>query len=319
MAGVAAPPPIPGEPIDPPPKEPPEVVESLDERSPVAGIAYRAFLRFSHAKASLLAAGTTYYLFLAMFALLAFGYGLAATFGSDELSEWLTDALEEALPGLVGDEGIDPDQLRAVGDASSLIGLGLLLYSGGGAMVAAGNSLHLIYGAPPDPRSFLVARVRLLAWLAIVAPLILVSFAIPTFIASVATDVEGVLGSTDVPTWLWVVVSLAVTAAVDFAILYLLVGILGGIRPERRARVIGAATGTIVVTVLKFFLAFIVSWSIDRPQYGAFALPITILLILYLLTMGLYASAAVTAGVADRGVALADLVPDEGSGGPSEG
>ena len=55
------------------------------------GVGYRAFNRFSHAKASLLAAGTTYHLFLAMFAIIAFGYGVAATIGSEEVSQYLTE------------------------------------------------------------------------------------------------------------------------------------------------------------------------------------------------------------------------------------
>ncbi len=132
MATTAAPPPIPGKAIDRPQKDPPQIVETIDENSSVAGIAYRAFSRFSYSKATRFAAGTTYYLFLAMFALLAFAFGTA--FGTEEFTVHLTNALHEALPGLVGAEGIDPAQLRAVGRSSSLLGLVILLYVGGGAM-----------------------------------------------------------------------------------------------------------------------------------------------------------------------------------------
>ncbi len=310
MAAISSPPPIPGKPIDPPPKELPNVVGTIDERSRVAGIAYRAFNRFSFANASLLAAGTTYYLFITMFALLAFGYGAAAALGSDQLIASLSDALEQALPGLVGTGGIDPDQLRAIGQGTSLAGLLLLLYSGSGAMVAASNSLHLIYGAPPDPRSFVAARVRLLGWLLIIAPLILLSFAIPNVIASVARSVDG-FASTGIPTAVWTVGGIVVTLIIDFAVVYLLLGVLGGIRPEHRARIAGATVGAIGISVLKSLLAVIISWSIAKPEYGAFAAPIAVLLILYLLTITLYASASITAGVADRDVALESLTPTE--------
>ncbi len=37
--------------------------------------------------------------------------------------------------------------------------------------------------------------------------------------------------------------------------------------------------------MLKAFSSQIVSWSLGKPQYGAFAVPITILLMLYLLTL----------------------------------
>ncbi|MEA3501922.1 MAG: YihY/virulence factor BrkB family protein [Actinomycetota bacterium] len=308
MAAITTPPPIPGTPIDPPVKGPPKM---LKEQTGFVGIAYRAFSRFSFAKASLLAAGTTYYLFLAMFAVLAFGYGVAAAFGTDQFAAQLTDALDEALPGLVGADGIDPAQLRATGRASSVVGLLLLLYSGGGAMVAASDSLHLIYGAPPDPRSFVKARVRLLGWLVIIAPLILLSFSIPAFVASVAGGSQGFLDTTAIPQAVWIAVALLVVLVIDFGIMYLLLGFLGGIRPERRARVSGAAAGAIGVSVLKYFLGLIIAWSIARPQYGAFAMPITVLFVLFLLTIALYGSAALAAGIADRGVPLEHLTPTD--------
>ena len=310
MTAVSSPPPIPGKPIDPPPKDLPKAVGAIDKRSRLAGIAYRSFNRFSFANASLLAAGTTYYLFITMFALLAFGYGAAAALGSDQLTASLSDALERALPGLVGVDGIDPDQLREIGQGTSLAGLLLLLYSGSGAMVAASNSLHLIYGAPPDPRSFVAARARLLGWLLIIAPLILLSFAIPNVIASVARSVDG-FASTGIPTVVWTVGGIVVTLIIDFAIVYLLLGVLGGIRPEHRARIVGATVGAIVITVLKSLLAVIIAWSISKPEYGAFAAPIAVLLILYLLTVALYASASIAAGVADRDAALESLTPTD--------
>ncbi len=112
MTTIAAPPPIPGEVIDPPPKDVPDVVEKLEAKDgavgTVAGVGYRAMSRYSFSKVGLLAAGTTYYLFLAMFSVLAFAYGIVAIIGADTMATWLTDALNNQFPGMVGDEGIDP-------------------------------------------------------------------------------------------------------------------------------------------------------------------------------------------------------------------
>ena len=47
-------------------------------------------------------------------------------------------------------------------------------------------------------------------------------------------------------------------------------------------------------------MGLIVAWSIAKPQYGAFALPITTLLVLYLLTTVTYGSAALAAGLAEK-------------------
>ena len=311
MTSTAALPPIPGKLVDPPQKDPPQIVETIDDKSEVAGIAYRAFSRFSFAKATLLAAGTTYYLFLAMFALLAFAFGIAAAFGTEAFTVHLTNALHEALPGLVGEDGIDPAQLRAVGRSSSIVGLVLLLYAGGGAMGAASGSMHLIYGAPPDPRNFLVERARLFGLLIVIAPLILVSFAIPNVVASVTRNATSIVSSSTIPPVLVNIGALLVVLVIDFVIIYVLLGVLGGIRPDRHARLIGAAIGAVVVGFLKYFMGFIIAWSISKPQYGSFAMPITVLFVLYLLTLSLYASASVTAGIADRDVPLDELAPSD--------
>ena len=71
MSSSAAPPPITGTPIDPPPVEVPGYAEKLD-RTMVGGVAYRALRRYSHANVGLLANGTAYYLILSLFSVLAF-------------------------------------------------------------------------------------------------------------------------------------------------------------------------------------------------------------------------------------------------------
>ena len=75
-------------------------------------IAYRATRRYTYAHVGLLSSGTAYYLFLSLFSLLAVAYGVFAIVEADRLAQVLTDALQDALPGLVGNAGIDPDQLR---------------------------------------------------------------------------------------------------------------------------------------------------------------------------------------------------------------
>jgi hypothetical protein len=147
--------------------------------------------------------------------------------------------------------------------------------------------MHLIYGAPPDPRNFVAARARLLGLLIVIAPLILVSFAIPNVVVSVTRDATSLVTSSTIPPVVVNVGALLVVLAIDFVIIYVLLGVLGGIRPERHARVVGAAVGAVVVGVLKYFMSFIIAWSISKPAYGIFAMPITVLFVLYLLTLSL--------------------------------
>lgn len=304
MTALSAPPPIPGDPIDPPAKDAVRVLRRIEARegatADALGTAYRALVRFTGARAPLLAAGTSFYLFLAMFSLIAFAYGVIAIVGADDLATYLTEAVSEAFPGLLGEEGVDPQQLRSVGQAASILGLLVLLYAGSGAMVAASGSLRLIYGAPRDPRGFVLARIRLLGWLVLVGPLVMLSYVASTTIAGFAQPVLDALGLESAGGRAFVVaLSVALTLTIDWSIVYLLLGVLGGIRPPRRARAVGAAFGAVAIEVLKYLMAVLVGFLVAKPQYGALVVPIGVLFVLYLQTSALYASAALTAALAE--------------------
>ncbi|HYO19265.1 MAG TPA: YhjD/YihY/BrkB family envelope integrity protein [Dermatophilaceae bacterium] len=313
MAPAAAPPPIVGTSIDPPPKEMPAFAAKLD-RTTVGGIGYRAMRRYSLGNVGLLANGTAYYLFLSLFALLAFAYGIIAILGADQLSATMTEALNNAFPGVVGDEGIDPATLQSAGRTAGIIGLAVLLYSTPGAVNGASSSLHLIFGAPPDPRTFVKAKARHLLILVCVAPLILISFAASAVASQLADPVLETLG------WNGSGARTALTTGglvlgflVDVLILWILLGHLGGIRPHRRPRLVASLGGAVALGLVKALLEAIMSWALDKPQYGAFAAPIAVLFILQLLSLVLYASACVAAGISDADVPLEELEPRPGS------
>lgn len=290
---------VPGVSIDPPPKDYEATVAKLDARHRTAGLVFRTGERFIFARGPLLAAGTTYYLFLGLISLVAFAYGLVALFGADRAAEWLTEALNAAFPGLLGPSGIDPQSLRDYGTASSLVGLAALAFSGTGAVHAANQSLHLINGAPKDPRNYVWARIRMLGQLLLLGPVILASF-IPSVVFTTLTgQISSSLGIADeVETGALFLLSTAVALLLDFVVIYAILSWLGGIRPPRGPRIAGAAAGSIVIEALKFASAAIVAWSLSKPQYGAFAAPITVMLVLYLLSTALYLAASLTAALA---------------------
>lgn len=300
IAQSAAPPPIPGTPLDPPPKQVAQTVRKVEQRSGVAAGGYRAFLRFSFANASLLAAGTTYYVFLSIFAIVVFAFGVTALLGADQLAGTLTDALSNAFPGLVGSGGLDAEELRRVGQTTSVVGLLVLVYSASGAMVAASGSMHVIYGAPKDPRNFVHSRARLLGWMLVIAPLILLSFVPSLLVSGVAEPLLEAIGLDLLSPWLLLLASTAVSLCVSFLVMWLMLGVLGGIAPPPGARLIGAAVGAVSIEILKNVMSNVVSWAVAKPQYGAFAAPIAVLLVLYLQCLVLYASASLTAGIAEQ-------------------
>ncbi len=257
--------------------------------------------RFFHSRATLLAAGTTYYLFLALFSVLTLAYGLTAALGAEQLAAYVTEALSEAFPGLVGESGIDAEQLRSTAQVTSIVSAIGLLYGATGAVLAASRSLHAVYGAPKNTRNLVRVRLWALGWFVVLAPLVLLSFVGVSFSANLSDRLLDALGlQLGGPTLLLGVVAAAVlTMALNFLVMYLMLGRLGGIRPARAARLVGAAVGAVVIEVLKQVMALLVGFVIDRPQYGALAAPIGIMFVLYLQSSALYAVASLTAALAE--------------------
>lgn len=314
MPSAAAPPPIAGTPVDPPPAEVPGYAQRLD-RSRLGGIAYRALRRYSYGNVGLLANGTAYYLILSLFSLVAFAYGVVTIVGADRLAELLTESLEQALPGLVGADGIDPEVLRSTGRTAGLVGLVLLLWGGLGAVGAASSAIHLVFGAPPDPRPFPKAKGRHLLILAMVAPLIMVTFATSSLTSSYLTPALDAVGLGSGPARYGVAgASLLVSFALDAFIVWLLLGWMGGIKPDRRPRLAAAVIGAILVSLIKALLGLLIGWVLDRPQYGAFAAPLAVLFVFSLLAQALYISAAIAAGIADADRPLEALHPAQSVG-----
>lgn len=290
---------IPGEVLDPPPKVFDAAQQVLDEHHAAAGVLFRAWHRFVFARTTLLTAGTTYYLFLSLISLVAFGYGMVALIGADQLSVWLTDALNSAFPGLVGEGGLSPEDLRSYGTTASIGGLLVMGLAGTSSINAANQSLHILYGAPKDPRNIALLRTRMLGQLLLLGPLILLSFIPSVLISTFSEPLLDTLGvETSVNPNLILVVTLCIALTLDYVVLWRLLSRYGGIRPPKRALRIGAGTGAFVIEAVKYSTAGIIAWSLDKPQYGAFAVPITVMLVLYLLSLTLYSSAALTAAVA---------------------
>lgn len=296
--------PIPGELVDPPVRDLPERVRLLQSRGGAvgvgAGVGMRASTRFTSSRATLLAAGTTYYLFLALFSVLTLAYGLTAALGAERLSAYVTEALSEAFPGLLGGSGIDPEQLRSIAQATSIVGALGLLYGATGSVMAASRSLHVVYGAPNNTRNVVRVRLWALGWFLVLAPLVLLSFVSASFTADLSARLMETVGVHWAgPTRLLAVAAFALTMVLNVLVMHVMLSRLGGIRPARSPLLVGAAVGAVVIELLKQVMALLVGFVIDKPQYGALAAPIGIMFVLFLQSSALYAVASLTAALAE--------------------
>lgn len=297
---VSGPPPIPGKAIDPSPEKILSKVEKADSKGKTVGTMFRALMRFTYAESPLLAAGTAYYAFLAVLAIVVAAFGIAALVGGETLINAITASLSKAFPGLVGDNGLSPSQLQSVGTTTSIVGLVLLLFSGAGAMIALSRTIHIIFGAPKDGRKYMIMRLRLLAWMLVLVPLMALSFIPAVAITDFAKPILTSMGvQSGVVSALLLVITEVVSLGLNFLVIWLIFSHLGGIRPSRHARLVGCIFGAIGIEILKYLLSAIIGWSMSKPQYGAFAAPIAMMFVLFLESLVLCLAACFTAATAE--------------------
>lgn len=191
------------------------------------------------------------------------------------MSNYLTEALGEAFPGLVGANGIDPAQLKAVGQATSLIGLVGLLYGGLGAVcrqrLVAPDLQH-----QRSSRNFIVAKVRYAGWLVVLALMILLSFVVELHHEHLDQTGPVPWGSS------WAPPSPAAPAGH-----YRLhrrarlrrrlpdPGQPGGIRTSRLPLAIGSLIGMVLIELLKLLMSTLIAFTVAKPQSGALAAPMS--------------------------------------------
>ena len=158
-------------------------------------------------------------------------------------------------------------------------------------------------------------RVWALGWFLVLAPLVLLSFVSATFTANLLDRVLSVLGiGWEGPMPTLGGFALALTLALNYLVIHVMLSRLGGIRPPRAPLVTGAVTGAVGIEVLKQLMALLLRFVVDKPQYGSFAAPIGIMFVLYLQSLALYCVAALTAASAERSTPRPTVPASSGAG-----
>ena len=117
-------------------------------------IAIRTFRRFSDDDGGFFAASLTYYTFCSIFPLLIFSASALGylTFLSADLQERLLEGGLDAVPLI--SEVESPESIQALQEQRgtlAIVGLGLALYTGSGAITALEHALNKIYRVRDEP------------------------------------------------------------------------------------------------------------------------------------------------------------------------
>jgi len=248
----------------------------------------RAFLRYSERRGPQLADSVTYRALFSIFAAVLLGFSIAAMWlaGNPAALRSLADAVNSAVPGLVGTGGdglIDLSDIEApagltIAGVISLVGLI-------GAAIGAIGSLRMAVRTIADTSGedvfFLWVLLRNLG-LAVAIAVLLVLSAAATFVGS--------LSVTTVLSWLGIAedsaaaqvgtraVGVLVVFVLDALVVLLMFWTMSGIRAPRRALLVGAALGGAGLTVLQELSGLFVGGASSNPLLASFASIVALLL-----------------------------------------
>ncbi|MGZ4596811.1 MAG: YihY/virulence factor BrkB family protein [Actinomycetes bacterium] len=263
--------------------------------------AVRAYDRNSEVLGSQLAAAITYFGFLSFFPLLALGFAVVgyASDGDPHLQRQITDAVEQAFPGLVG-SGPGQINIQDVINAKAgagLIGLLGLLYAGLGWIDALRDALRRVFGTSYRPISFIKKKIVDVLVLVGLGVALVASLAVTSLATRVTQQVLDHLGlsSSTVAVVLLKLLAVALALLADTVLFAILLSRLSGAYlPWRQVRS-GALVGAVGFEILKLLATFLIGKVTSNPLYATFGVIVGLLVWIYYVSKLLVFAAAWTA------------------------
>lgn len=240
---------------------------------------WRSYERLDRVHWARLAAAITFISFLALFPLIAVGAAVAAALLSNEQVDTIKDKLADQVPGISDQLGIDG--LIANAGTVGLVAGALLLFTGVGWVGSMRECLRAVWELDDvQEANPVVAKVKdavLLVGLGGAALATLAVSAIGSTAVGRTADLIGIPedGAGGI---LLRVAALAVAVVADFLLLLYLLTLLPGVEPPRRRLVVAALLGAVGFELLKLLLGSYMREVAGKSMYGAFGVPIALLL-----------------------------------------
>ncbi|MER7748517.1 YihY/virulence factor BrkB family protein [Streptomyces bacillaris] len=241
--------------------------------------AWRSYERLEKVHWARLAAAITFISFLALFPLIAVGAAIAAALLSDRQLDTIKEKLAEQVPGISDQLGIDG--LVANAGTVGLVAGALLLFTGVGWIGSMRECLRAVWELDDvQEANPVVAKLKDAVLLVGLGGAGLATLAVST-VGSTAVGwtaerlgiPEGGAGGV-----LLRVAALLVAALGGFLLMLYLLSLLPGVEPPRRRLVVAAVIGAVGFELLKLLLGSYMKEVAGKSMYGAFGVPIALLL-----------------------------------------
>ncbi|MFJ4709913.1 YihY/virulence factor BrkB family protein [Streptomyces anulatus] len=240
---------------------------------------WRSYERLDRVHWARLAAAITFISFLALFPLIAVGAAVAAALLSDEQVDTIKEKLADQVPGISDQLGIDG--LIANAGTVGLVAGALLLFTGVGWVGSMRECLRAVWELDEvQEANPVVAKVKDAVLLVGLGGAALATLAVSTIGSTAVGWTADLIGIPEHGAGgiLLRVAALAVAVVADFLLLLYLLTLLPGVEPPRRRLVVAALLGAVGFELLKLLLGSYMREVAGKSMYGAFGVPIALLL-----------------------------------------
>jgi len=241
--------------------------------------AWRSYETLDRVHWTRLAAAVTFLSFLALFPLITVVAAIVAAALDQQALDELDDKMSEQVPGI--SDQLDIGALVANAGTVGVVAGALLLFMGVGWVGSMRECLRAVWELDDeDEGNPVVRKIKDVGVLAGLGGIGLASFAasaLGSMTVGWTADrlglAEGGIGGV-----LLQIAAVAVGVLANFLILLYVLTMLPGVQPPRRRLVVAALIGAVGFELLKLLLGGYISGVASRSMYGAFGVPIALLL-----------------------------------------
>ncbi|MEU9580800.1 YihY/virulence factor BrkB family protein [Streptomyces chilikensis] len=269
----------------------------------------RAFERLDQVKWTRLAAAMTFTSFLALFPLLTLTAAAAAGTLSTAQQRTLQDKTAEQVPGI--SDQLNIEELVANAGTVGLIAGALLLFTGLSWVDSMRGCLRAVWEMPDPDENILLTKAKDLGVLFGLGGAVLTTLVISTVASGMVGRLARAMGLDEggVGGVLLGIAAFAVAVLADFLLLLYVLRMVPGAHPSKRRLVEAALIGAVGFELLKLLLSGYIQGVAAKSMYGAFGVPIALLLWINFTCKLLLYSAAWTATAKSSSPSTAAVAP----------
>ncbi|KUN30847.1 hypothetical protein AQJ11_11290 [Streptomyces corchorusii] len=240
--------------------------------------AWRCYERLDRVKWTRLAAAMTFVSFVALFPLLTVAAAITAATLGPSRQKTVEHRIADQFPGLA--DQLDLTSLVQNAGTVGVIAGAVLLFTGIGWVGQVRDCLRAVWELPDREENPVVTKAKDAVILLGFGGALLVTLAAST-LASAAVGVVSRQIGLDEHSWgsvLLQIAAFAVAVLADFLVLLYVLTLLPGVEPPRRRLLVAALLGAIGFELLKLLLSGYIQGVAAKSMYGAFGVPVALLL-----------------------------------------